>query len=208
MFAFRLIAALVALSIASGCKEDAPPAPVAPPAEEPAVAEADAGEEVHPLMQMRQAYGLPFPPEVRYVSQGPDYVEVGTMLSVDELEKFFRARVVDYEFIRPNKHELRLIGLHSTMPRVHVNKRAPNIPIAVRYLEQSASRDAARQAQAGAAPQERPVPGQPVRLKLGDKELAPGAVYGEPYTPQPGDPLYQDRYRANFGKPFGKWMLN
>lgn len=50
--------------------------------------------------------------------------------------------------------------------------------------------------------------GQPVRIRTPEGELlAPGAVWGEPYTPPEGTPLHQDQYRANFGRPFGEWSL-
>lgn len=48
--------------------------------------------------------------------------------------------------------------------------------------------------------------GQPVELRTRDGEkLAPGAYWGEPYTPPEGSPLHQERLRHNFGEPFGDW---
>ncbi|MFB6264300.1 MAG: hypothetical protein ABEL76_11855 [Bradymonadaceae bacterium] len=50
--------------------------------------------------------------------------------------------------------------------------------------------------------------GEPVRLKTPDGELlAPGAKWGEPYTPPEGSPLHKPMYRSNFGEPFGEWKL-
>lgn len=50
------------------------------------------------------------------------------------------------------------------------------------------------------------VAGEPVELKTADGEpLAPGAVWGEPYTPPEGTLLHQERFRHNFGRPFGDW---
>jgi hypothetical protein len=49
-------------------------------------------------------------------------------------------------------------------------------------------------------------PGSPVELKTPDGDLlAPGARWGEPYTPPEGSPLDQPRFEANFGQPFGEW---
>lgn len=185
-----------------GCADDPPPPKPAPVEEEPAPVE----EPVHPLMKLRQAYGLPFPPEVTSVHKNGNFIEVGTKLQIPELEKFFRGRLVDYEFVNLSANDLRIVGLHSTMPRIFISKRAPGVPIFVRYVQQVSAiakqDDRPRKVEA-------PIPGKPVTTKLGDgTELAPGAVYGQPYTPQPGDPLYKARYRANFGKPFGTWVLN
>jgi hypothetical protein len=48
--------------------------------------------------------------------------------------------------------------------------------------------------------------GEPVRIRTPDGELlAPGAKWGEPYTPPEGAPLHKDRYRSNFGRDFGDW---
>jgi hypothetical protein len=48
--------------------------------------------------------------------------------------------------------------------------------------------------------------GEPVRIRTPDGELlAPGAKWGEPYTPPEGTPLHKDRYRSNFGRDFGDW---
>lgn len=48
--------------------------------------------------------------------------------------------------------------------------------------------------------------GEPVRLETPEGELlAPGAKWGEPYTPPEGSPLHKDRYRSNFGRDFGDW---
>ena len=50
------------------------------------------------------------------------------------------------------------------------------------------------------------VRGEPVELKTADGELlAPGAKWGEPYTPPEGSPLDQERLQHNFGKAFGDW---
>lgn len=48
--------------------------------------------------------------------------------------------------------------------------------------------------------------GEPVELLTPEGELlAPGARWGEPYTPPKGSPLHTERNRPNFGRPFGDW---
>lgn len=198
------IAAAFGLLLTVSCRDDPPPKPPAPPVvEEPVVVPA---ETPHPLALLRQAYGLPFPPEVLSVRQGSSFIEVGTKLSVSDLEKFFKGRLVDYEFVRPSPNDMHIIGLRSTMPRILVTARGVRDPVAVRYVQQIG---ALERQKAPVQAQPKPKPGQRVETTLGDgRQLAPGAVYGQPYTPKPGDPLYSERHRANFGKPYGQWILN
>lgn len=50
------------------------------------------------------------------------------------------------------------------------------------------------------------IKGEPVEIRTKDGELlAPGAKWGEPYTPPEGSPLHRPIYRHNFGRPFGDW---
>ncbi len=50
------------------------------------------------------------------------------------------------------------------------------------------------------------IKGEPVEITTDDGELmAPGAKWGEPYVPPEGSPLHQERFRHNFGRPFGDW---
>lgn len=52
----------------------------------------------------------------------------------------------------------------------------------------------------------RGVQGEPVELRTSEGELmAPGARWGEPYTPPEGSPLHTPRNEQNFGRPFGDW---
>lgn len=52
-------------------------------------------------------------------------------------------------------------------------------------------------------------PGTPVEVRTEDGELlAPGARWGEPYTPPPDSPLHKERFRSNFGLPFGEWHMD
>ena len=205
----RLSAALViVMGAAFACQDEPAPAPKAAPPPPPAAAPE---EPVHPLLEMRQAFGLPLPPEVEWVKDRGSVIEVGTWLEVDEIESFFQSRLVDYEFLRIGPNDLHVIGLHSTMPRIYVTKRARRVPISVTYAQQVGAMQREQRAEAKRKGQQAapPKPGEPVRMKLPNgKDLAPGARYGEAYTPKPGDPLHTKANAPNFGKPFGEWVLN
>lgn len=48
--------------------------------------------------------------------------------------------------------------------------------------------------------------GEPVEIRDASGQLvAPGAKWGEPYTPPEGSPLHDERYRRYWGKPYGTW---
>jgi hypothetical protein len=216
-----IILALALLGASAACKDDAEqPAPPEKAEATPEKATADAGAaektEESELTRMREAFGLPLPPEVAFVRKGANFVEVGTKLSIDELEAFFKERLVDYEYIRPGKKHLRIIGLRSYMPRILIFYHSPRTPVSVRYVRPATDdvvdRDEGEDANTVAdAKQVKPKPrkGAPVRIKMPNGEpLAPNARWGESYTPPPDSPLNQPRFRANFGKPFGEWIPN
>lgn len=203
MLAFATALLLVAGGCGS-CRDEPSPPPktqVEPePAEPPAEPKAYA--------KVREAYGAPVPPEVVYVKEMVDFIEVGTMLRLEELRGFFEERVVDYEFIQRNRNSLRLVGLRSGMPTIWIDQGTLNMPVKVRYVQQRPRAQAAP-GTVGAKPEPMPRQGEPVENRLPNGELvAPGARWGEPYVPPQGSPLAQPRYRANFGKPFGTWILN
>jgi hypothetical protein len=225
----RLITMLATLALigasVGGCKKDEERKPSksskqASKADQQKVDEEQAAEKIHPFMRMREAFGLPFPPEVAYVKKGDNFVEVGTRLSVDELEAYFKERLVDYEFIRPGKRHLRILGLRSYMPSIWIFYHSPRTPVAVRYvrpappagqsapggLDTVASNHATGSAKRARHHHKK---GAPVNLTMPDgTPLAPGARWGESYTPPPNTPLNKPRFRANFGKPFGEWILD
>lgn len=196
----RLHLTILAALTAIACNKPAPqPAPKQAPSPEVEVAE----EEPHPLLQMRQAFGLPMPPEVTYVHKFA-YIDVGTTLMVSELREFFAQRLVDYETIEVTPFDVRFVSLHSAGVDVRIFRRSARGDTIVRYSERVDPTERAK-----TSPHKKLKPGDAVETRLSDgRLLAPGAVYGQSYTPEPGDPLYQERYRANFGKPYGSWVLN
>ncbi|MFW5966966.1 MAG: hypothetical protein ACOCV2_05575 [Persicimonas sp.] len=71
----------------------------------------------------------------------------------------------------------------------------------------SGSSGTGRSARAGSKPISKRKKGEPVMDRTADGErLAPGARWGEPYTPPEGSPLDQKRFESNFGKPYGEWV--
>lgn len=194
-----------------GCKDEAPtPPPKQAAVEKP---EEPPREPTNPILQSRQAYGAPLPPEIVYLKEGPRFIEVGTKLRLKELRKFFETRLVDVEYIERDKHSIRIVGLRSGMPTIWIEERISTLPTQVLYTENiERPRPAAPTAVAKAEPPKPSKPrqkGDPVEDRLPDGTLlAPGARWGEPYTPPPGTPLHDPRFRANFGKPFGTWVLN
>lgn len=71
----------------------------------------------------------------------------------------------------------------------------------------TASSRTRRSARAGSEPISKRKKGEPVMDRTADgKRLAPGARWGEPYTPPDGSPLDQKRFESNFGKPYGEWV--
>lgn len=222
ILAITAVLALLGASL-GGCKDEPDTSEKAEkPAPKKAVDASAKAEEVHPFMREREAYGLPFPPEVAYVKKGDNFVEVGTRLKIDDLEAYFKKRLVDYEFIRPGKRHLRILGLRSYMPSIWIFYHSPRTPIAVRYVRPAppagkaapgglevATNAKGDPGSTNAAPRHKPKKGDPVNLTLPDgTPLAPGARWGESYTPPANSPLHQKRFRANFGKPFGEWIPN
>lgn len=167
----------------------------------------------------REAFGLPFPPKVANVTRRDSGVKVSTRMELDQLERFFEARLQDFEILRPAPNKIRVVGLYEYMPAIRGHQFGP---VSVLYYrdrreepEEPEEEAAASTESEGAGESEESEgggreyrPGTPVRLETGDGEpLAPGAKWGEPYTPPPGTPLHKPRYRENFGKPIGEWQL-
>lgn len=212
-------AAALVWGLAAGCDDDGSDVP------DGGSAEADTGADESDgtsLERERSAYGLPLPPKTRDVQQLPNGTEVTTRMELDALEEFYETRLVDYEIVRPSPQKIRVIGLREFMPAIRGHRYGP---ITVLYYAPSRDKpdgDAGTRATSdtgseiegpavGASDEQRrdePEPGSPVRLETEDGEpLAPGARWGEPYTPPEDSPLHKPRYRENFGTPFGDWQL-
>lgn len=207
--------------------------------------EADAGERARgdkdagdddPFGDRREAFGLPFPPEVLYVRDDGNKVRVQTDMSLQELKDYLKARLTDYEILDPG-HEIRAVGLRDYMPQLYAYRYADRTHIV--YMEPDRSEDDEQETEGdddreeserddgegdrgdrrARAARRRPEPrpgskptaerkkGEPVRDTNEDGErIAPGARWGEPYTPPEGSPLDKKRFESNFGKPYGEWV--
>ena len=178
---------------------------------------AEAGED---LGKKRSAFGLPFPPKVSGVLRLEGSVEMTTRMSLPDLAEFYRTRLVDYEVLRPAKNKIRVIGLREFMPAIRGHKFGPKVTLFYFPSREkpeapdvgTASADAGPTSTVADRQEEEPAephqPGTPVRLKTPEGDLlAPGAKWGEPYTPPAGSPLHRPRYKSNFGKPLGEWQL-
>lgn len=182
--------------------------------------DADAGADAT-MDRMRSVYGLPLPPSVMRIERSRDRVRVKTAMSIEEVASFFKARLTDYEVLRP-RDQVRIVGLRDYMPELYAYPRGRRtfvvyLPAENRADKQQAKAEAAaeaKKAQQGAkskGARSRParhVKGQPVLDRTADgKLLAPGARWGEPYTPPEGSPLHNKHFESNFGKPYGQWSL-
>jgi len=194
----------------SACKSDEPP-PL-PKVEKEAAEPEPEVEETNPYLRTRQAYGAPLPPEVVYLKEGPAFVEVGTKLRLKELRKFFETRLVDVEYIERDRTTMRIVGLRSGMPTIWIKQRVTTLPTQVTYVApvvKDVKPEPTPNPQSAATAKKTRQKGDPIEDRLPDGRLiAPGARWGEPYTPPQGSPLHDPRFRANYGKPFGTWILN
>ncbi len=186
--------------------------------------------------QKREAYGLPLPPAVDRVERTDTMVEVETSLSVDELASYFERKLTDYEVFRLGDAKLEVVGLRSFMPAIRAHQVGPLTKVtyipsreppepkqmadtgvggsseresALSEVGSTRSRVLLGPSAGGSGPQPAREPGTPVEVRTEDGELlAPGAEWGEPYTPPPGSPLDKPRFESNFGLPFGEWHMD
>ncbi|MFP4598273.1 MAG: hypothetical protein ACOC9W_04535 [Persicimonas sp.] len=176
----------------------------------------------------REAYGLPFPPSVLSIRDRQQKVLVETDMSLDQLEAFFEARLTDYELIEP-RHQLRAVGLRDYMPQLYAyasgRRRTTVVYLPAADAPEEADDDTAQAANdpssdnakkrttskrpSNFTPPSQRRKGEPVTDLTDDGQpLAPGARWGEPYTPPKGSPLHQKRFESNFGKNYGEWTLH
>ena len=174
------------------------------------------------MAKNREAYGLPMPPQVLSVRREPDKTVVMTDMTLEEVTSFYESRLQDYEILRPGR-KIRVLGLRDYMPEISGRKFGGNVELhywpnklggSDRAEAEEGEGDEAGDDQEGASasaqkfkPIHKRKRGEPVRDRTADGELvAPGARWGEPYTPPPGTPLDQKRFESNFGKPYGTWV--
>lgn len=213
-----LIAAIGLLPACSGCEPDSPPDETPKQVERTATADAGAPDvEKTP----REAFGVPFPPEIRSARVNEVEAQVVTRLSIEEVESFFRLRLTDFEFVQESDMRLRVFGLHEHQPNIEIVQRAARYDTRLWIRPKPENYKVGYETTWGEVPgeaqpaeevvgTERPKPqmGQPVKTILpSGEEFAPGARWGEPYIPPEGTPLAHPRYKSNWGRPYGEWTL-
>lgn len=227
----HMIIVLMMLGVAAGCRDSEPPAPLKDDAPDTS---ASARTQVEP--EPREVFGLPLPPDyVDRIEISETMVTVHTRMTLEELSAFFRSRLVDYEYVemsrriravplRPHSPSLELYNLPGRGGQVVVDYHAaPDIAAREHVeaqaidaiakgdpqLELAVERARKQTPQGERAPWLSALRGKRVELRTAEGELlAPGAVWGEPYTPPVGSPLYGEQNRENFGRPFGDWRMH
>jgi hypothetical protein len=219
---------LLVVGLGAGCDREAPSGePDAGQQEEASSTDVDTGTDADEGVDKRSAYGLPFPPKVRGVGRYDSAVEVTTEMDLEQLAEFYKTRLVDYEILQPDDERLKVVGLRKFMAEIEGQRYGPVTTL--RYYpgrqkvggpdagasEQPDATSVAGRGESGGSSVGGGLggggsidrePGSPVELKTPDGDLlAPGARWGEPYTPPEGSPLDQPRFEANFGQPFGEW---
>lgn len=160
----------------------------------------------------RLVFGLPIPPNPVGLVENGDEVRVQVKLGLNEVGEFFEENFVDYEILYP-RDEVRAVGLRDYMPRVYAYPYGSRSFVV--YTRAELTPDEVKVAQKKAKAQNIPPPKNMATYKKGDpvtertangQLLAPGARWGEPYTPPPGSPLDTLHFKSNFGRPYGEWI--
>lgn len=161
--------------------------------------------------RLREAFGVPLPPEYESVDLFDAYAKVWTKLSLDEVRSFYESRLVDFETVREGSQKIYFYGLHEHQPDITARQRASrfNTEILIRPKPErdppAVSASGFRRTDDGRVePPEKGTPDE-TTLPSGEK-FAPGARWGEPYTPPAGSPLADPRFKSNWGKPYGEWV--
>jgi hypothetical protein len=213
------LAVLITLAGCGGCESDESAEEASDQAKSGEQKTAGDDEDAKDMAKNREAYGLPLPPQVSSVRRDSDQVRVVTTMTLDELAEFYESRLQDYEVLRPPQ-KIRVLGLRSYMPEIHGHRFAGTVrlfytherdPKAEGSVADKDDRKAGVLESARAQKQTKPLherkKGEKVMDRTADGELlAPGARWGEPYTPPPGTPLHKERYKSNWGKPYGEWV--
>ncbi len=185
-----------------------------------------------------EIFGLPVPSDYRRIQDGQRRVKITVHRSFDDIEDFFRDRVVDYEIVRL-ENAIRLEPLRPHSPQVTISRYAGDrSPLLIDYRRDRSPAERVRRnlpgtgdddadeadesdrQAAGSSADAGPQPygpnhaewldqvrGEPVELETSDGEkIAPGARWGEPYTPPEGSPLDSPEFRHNHGRRFGDWQ--
>ena len=167
------------------------------------------------------AFGLPLPPRVLTIQRNERQIKLTTDMTLRELEEFFKKALPEHEVFLLGT-TVRAVPLRESLPSVRVLRpHGPRYPkeviyslkiepkIVVKHISKPSGKGAKEDVKRGrvVTPTEPPTPGSAVRTRTASGELlAPGAKWGEPYTPPEGSPLHTERNKHNFGRPYGEWI--
>ncbi len=228
-FSILLAALVCSLLLATACKRTDPtPTPKPAPVKQAKVDEAPTKEELEKIAREREAFGLPLPPDAVHIHRTDAYVTAYSYMKLAEIEAFYKSRLIDYEFIYPDAQnqpnrpprELHIIGLRTFMAQVTIRHtggkngtavldfRPPSQPVVTPEIAQNPASNQPDNPDNIAPVERRREKGMPVLDRNAKGELiAPGARWGEPYTPPKGTPLHTKRNSENFGQPYGEWQM-
>ena len=192
---------LTAILVFSGCKSDveevSKPSKIVEKKSAPVIVEKKEEDKIP-----ERIFGLPVPPNAfSHFKIGDDEaVLIKTIL--ETVKYFYQKNLVDYEIVEQDR-KIFIIGLRSFMASAKIyfytnKKQSPLIikfsPAKTEFEKEEIEQKYSRKK------------GAEVKLRTKTGELvAPGARWKEPYTPPVGTPLHKERYRLNWGKPFGEW---
>ena len=148
-----------------------------------------------------RVFGLPVPDRITHHRKFAGSTRLMTKNDLETVHKFFTTQLVDYEIVEVGRGYI-AVGLHPYQSQVEYRRKGR-----LQYPVELVYRKGAPKKTEIAAKTPIRVKGTPVDLKTKNGDLlAPGARWGEPYTPPVNSPLNKKKFRSNFGKPFGTWV--
>lgn len=196
----------------ASCSKEEPVNPAPPESSERSPAPVADAPPPEPDPFDRLVFGLPIPPRATGLHDEGHRVRVKVAMNLREVGAFFEENFVDFEILY-SRDAVHAVGLRDYMPRVHAYPYGHSSFVV--YSRAKLKPEEVKKAAAEAKAQNIPTPREIASYKKGDpvleraadgRLLAPGARWGEPYTPPPGSPLDTVHFRANFGLPYGEWV--
>ena len=136
-------------------------------------------------------FGLPVPDRVTHHRTFADSVRIMTKNDLQTIHAFFKKELVDYEIVEAGRGYV-AVGLQPYQGRLEYRRKGRlQYPVEIIYRD----RKPKPVEQVVAAKTAKPKKGDKVEIRLPNGELlAPGARWGESYTPPPNSPLNKKKY--------------
>ena len=196
-FPLILITNLFVLGCTSEVEDIAKPATTLETKSELEIVEEESGPQVP-----KRIFGLPVPDGAfSHFTIGDDEA-VLVKAKLETIKYFYQKNLVDYEIVEQDQR-IFIIGLRSFMASAKIYSYTNRIqsPLIIKFSPAKTKFEIEEIRQKHSRKK-----GSEVKLRTKTGELiAPGARWKEPYTPPVGSPLHKERYRSNWGKPFGDW---